>query len=120
MTRMEEPQPRLERRGHGLTTRDALVVLIPALIGVVWSVVAVDLTFLLGIDWATPHGAVETITYGLQVILFWPSAVFGLAARAAALIGWQPGWIGLTFFAMACGGAPGLLVGLILFSWSRR
>ncbi len=96
------------------------MVLIPALTGVVWSVIAVDLTFLLAIDWATPHGVVEVITYGLQVILFWPSAVLTLAARAAPLIGWQPGWIGLTFFAIACGGGPGLLVGLILFSWSRR
>ena len=120
MSRMIDTQPRLDSRRRGLTMRDAIAVLVPAAIGVIWAVVAVDLTFLLEIDWAPPHGVVEIISYALQVILFWPSALFTLAVRAAPLAGWHPGWVGLTSLAIVCGGAPGLLVGLVLFSWSRR
>ncbi|MGA7672628.1 MAG: hypothetical protein WBW04_19580 [Nitrolancea sp.] len=109
---------KLSRRG--LSSTDAVRASIPLLLGIVWALIAVDLTFLLEIDWSPPQGAVESISYVLQVILFWPSAVFTLATRALPLIGWQPGWAGLTFVAIVCGGVPGLLVGLILVSWSRR
>ncbi len=103
------------------TSRDALAVLIPAVIGVVWAVIAVDFTFLLEIDWfTTPHGAVAIIAYALQLIVFWPSALFMLATRVIPLSGWQPGWPGLSLLTIACGAIPGALFGLVTVSWSRR
>lgn len=103
------------------TAHDALKVLIPSLIGVVWAVITVDFSLLLEIDWSTaPRGAVAVIAYSLQVILFWPSALLMLALRVMPLIGWQPGWVGLSLLIAACGGVPGALVGLVAFSWSRR
>lgn len=108
-------------RRRPLTTHDALALLVPIVIGVVWAFIAVDLTFLLEIDWqATPHSLVAAIAYALQFVLFWPSAIFTLAARGMPLIGWQPGWVGLSFLVAVCGGVPGAVVGLVVFSWSRR
>jgi len=119
---MDVEKVRLEHRSacRGRSAGGVYSIVIPVLAGILWALIAVDLTFLLEIDWAPPHGLLASISYGLQVILFWPSAIFALAARAAAVIGWQPGWVGLTLLAIACGGGPGLLVGLALFSWSRR
>ncbi len=113
---------RAERsQSRTVTIRDALSVVIPTMIGVIWAVIAVDLTFLLEIDWlATPHGAVAIIAYVIQVILFWPSALFFLTMRALPVIGWQPGWFGLSLLTTACGGVPGAFIGLAVFSWSRR
>lgn len=108
-------------RRHGLTARDSLYIVAPALIGIFWGIIAVDLTFLLEIDWlAAPHGAIAVITYVIQLILFWPSALFLLVTRAMPVVGWQPGWLGLTLVAIACGGVPGAFVGLAALSWSRR
>ena len=108
-------------RSRAMTISDALTVVIPTMIGVIWAVIAVDLTFLLEIDWlAAPHGVVAVIAYVIQVIVFWPSALFFLAVRALPVIGWQPGWFGLSLLTVACGGVPGAFVGLAVFSWSRR
>lgn len=118
---MRSSSIRVEQSRRPLVARDAFTIIIPTLIGVLWAFIAVDLTFVLEIDWfSTPHGIIAIIAYAIQLVLFWPAALFVVAARALPLIGWQPGWFGLSLITAACGGFPGFIVGLMAFSWSRR
>lgn len=108
-------------RRRDLSSRDALTVVVPTLVGILWAVIAVDLTFLLEIDWlSAPHTVIAVITYVIQMIVFWPSALFLLVTRVVPAIGWQPGWLGLTLVTIASGGVPGAILGLATLSWSRR
>ncbi len=118
---MRSTSVKVARVRRPITSRHWTNLLLPIAIGLLWAFIAVDATFLLEIDWLTaPHGAAALIAYVIQAVLFWPSAIFTLATRALPLIGWQPGWFGLSLLTAVCGGIPGAFVGLIAFSWSRR